>query len=182
MIRSRKNSKNIKGQSLLETVIAIGFVMIIVVGSISMGVYTLQIGSSSQDRLTAINLAREGIEVIRNIRDSNWLNGDSWDTTISDNLGTMVMNFNPTLTTGTWTISDAGGDIDTCDTTCQLYLNPIYGVYNHDNTGMPTNFYRGVEISLSGGKLTVISRVRWIEKNKSYYVTLEEHLTDWRYD
>lgn len=70
-------SINQKGQGLLETIVAIG---VITVGLV--GVFTLVIGNSNRqrenrDRLVGINLAREGVEVVRNLRDSNWLAGEN---------------------------------------------------------------------------------------------------------
>jgi len=38
---------------------------------------------SSSYRLTAAYLAKEGIETVRNIRDTNWLEGENWDSDLS---------------------------------------------------------------------------------------------------
>ncbi|MFA5069879.1 MAG: hypothetical protein WC528_01220 [Patescibacteria group bacterium] len=72
MLDFGKNNK-LSGQSLIETIIAIGLVMTVVISSITMGVYVTRLGRGSQNNLVAVNLAREGLEVVRNIRDGNWL-------------------------------------------------------------------------------------------------------------
>ncbi len=72
-----------KGFTLLEVIVAI---LVIVVGVLAafnvvqnIVSYTFQTGS----RLTAAYLAMEGIEEVRNIRDTNWLEGEEWDNGIS---------------------------------------------------------------------------------------------------
>lgn len=64
------------GQSLLEAIIAIGVILVSVVASTTLIVSTTRVGRVSQDRVEAANLAREGIEIIRSIRDTNWLERD----------------------------------------------------------------------------------------------------------
>jgi type II secretory pathway pseudopilin PulG len=66
-------AKNNRGESLLETIIAF-----IVLG-IGVTIAGMILGSSlrnmqnSKNRVIAVNIAREGIEAVRNIRDTNWL-------------------------------------------------------------------------------------------------------------
>ncbi|KKW14464.1 MAG: hypothetical protein UY52_C0027G0006 [Parcubacteria group bacterium GW2011_GWC2_49_9] len=57
--------KNRRGQSMIEVIIAIGT--------------SVRAGRVAADRLTAVGLAREGIEIARNTRDSNWLTLSQWD-------------------------------------------------------------------------------------------------------
>lgn len=58
---------------MLETIVALGVIISGVVGVMSLTISNQTASSESSERLLAVNLAREGIEVIRNIRDSNWL-------------------------------------------------------------------------------------------------------------
>lgn len=63
----------------METTISLG---IIITGIVSMMTLSLANQTSSveaADRLIAANLAREGMEIVRNIRDSNWLPRGTWD-------------------------------------------------------------------------------------------------------
>lgn len=73
------NYKFQKGFTLLEMLISI---LIITLGIISIftGVikytqYTQQV----RNNLTASYLAQEGIEIVKNIRDSNWTQGNAWN-------------------------------------------------------------------------------------------------------
>lgn len=65
--------KNKKGETILETIIAMGVLMIgITLASTIIG-SSLRNINASKNRIIAINIAREGIEAVRNIRDTNWL-------------------------------------------------------------------------------------------------------------
>jgi len=62
-----------KGFTIIEMVISIfilSVAVIVIFGSFSLMVI---LSSDAEDRLTATYLAQEGIEIIRNIRDTNWL-------------------------------------------------------------------------------------------------------------
>lgn len=62
-----------RGQGLLEAVIAIGILLTAIVIIIALSIATTDFGTRSESHTLATNLAREGSEVARQIRDSNWL-------------------------------------------------------------------------------------------------------------
>ena len=139
------NKKN-SGQGLIEMIVALGIIIVGVIGSLSLSVVALSSSRESETRVIAANLAREGIEVARNIRDSNWLAGcpdeeveaelynwDSepagcyqWDTglkgeTLTPN--TAIATFDPN--NGKWSLNFEAVDID--DEITQFFI--IDGVY-----------------------------------------------------
>lgn len=61
------------GQGLLEAIIGIGVILAGTVGTITLVSSTIRAGRTSNNETVAASLAREGIEVARQIRDSNWL-------------------------------------------------------------------------------------------------------------
>jgi len=65
-----------KGFTLIEITIAIFILAIAVVGIFSAFFVVTIMTADSVDRLTATYLAQEGMEVVRNIRDQNWINMD----------------------------------------------------------------------------------------------------------
>lgn len=72
-----------RGFTILELLAAI---LVIAIGVLSAYTVTQQIIAytfSSASRLTGAYLAKEGIEIIRNIRDTNWLEGEAWDNGLS---------------------------------------------------------------------------------------------------
>lgn len=67
------------GQGLLETIVAIGIMMTGLISVMSLVVSNLNSEREAATRYQAVNLAREGIELMRNTRDSNWLSGnEAW--------------------------------------------------------------------------------------------------------
>ncbi len=72
------------GQGLLETTIAIGMIVVGVLSIFAVGTGQLRAIRVSEDRLIAGDLAREGIEIVRSIRDSNWLQASSWTSGLGD--------------------------------------------------------------------------------------------------
>jgi len=68
-----------KGFTIIELVISIFILSVGVVGIFSAFSVVTILTSDSADRLTATYLAQEGMEIVRNIRDTNWLNMDLYN-------------------------------------------------------------------------------------------------------
>ncbi len=62
-----------KGFSLVEAFIAISIIIVGMLASLTVALQSLGFVSLISDRLTAAQLAQEGIELIENIRENNWL-------------------------------------------------------------------------------------------------------------
>jgi len=195
-----------KGQTLIETIVAIGLLTTGVVGGLSLAIYTLGASDVTIKQIIATNLAREGIEVIRQRRDTNWLTGTladcsaimgagqqcylNWDSGIDGNPSQKKyrISFNPAL--NTWQIISPADGPNT-----RLYLQPN-GVYTDVNNGNWV-FSRQIIISedssppFSGSnpRLRVTSQVWWVGKNcpatdnpdfTSCKVIVEDYLTNWK--
>jgi len=191
--------KNNKGQGLLEVVIALSIIVTGLVGALSLAISNLSNSSDSVQRVIAGNLAREGVEVVRNIRDSNWLAGEVWDTSLffedSDD-HTAIVSFN--LEENNWDL-DFGTE-DNFDEPEVLEITDDF-LYNHLE-GSPTNFYRLItidEICADEDKcgdgicseeeeescqerigVRVISEVQWKDRGKTRNLVIEDKLYNWR--
>lgn len=66
-------SRHRLSQSLLEATLAIGVILVSTTAAGTLIVSTVAVGQSSTDKIAAANFAREGVEIVRGIRDSNWL-------------------------------------------------------------------------------------------------------------
>jgi Tfp pilus assembly protein PilV len=69
------------GFTLVETVIAIGVAMFGLLSILSLNTSSLLVTESSEYEFLATQFAREGIETVRAIRDSNWLKYETDSTT-----------------------------------------------------------------------------------------------------
>ena len=78
---SQKASKlfnnNSNGQSLIETIVAIFILTTALSAGVGLAIYAFGSSQVTLNEITATNLAREGVDVVHMMRDSNWLAGDS---------------------------------------------------------------------------------------------------------
>lgn len=71
-----QGGKSLTGFTIIELIITIFILSIAVIGVFGAFSIMVVLTSNISDRLTASYLAQEGIEIIRNIRDNNWLKMD----------------------------------------------------------------------------------------------------------
>ncbi|MBT3349147.1 hypothetical protein HN954_04180 [bacterium] len=69
----QKLRKKNPGESLLEVMIALVILGTVLIGVFSVLTRTSAANANIKNQIVALNLAREGIEAVRNIRDTNWL-------------------------------------------------------------------------------------------------------------
>ena len=72
-----------KSFTLIEVIVAIFLITVGTVGAFSLIQRTIAFTVISSSRLVAANLAQEGIEIVRNTRDTNWLSDNPWDEGLS---------------------------------------------------------------------------------------------------
>ncbi|MBU1131852.1 type II secretion system GspH family protein [Patescibacteria group bacterium] len=151
----KKNNE--KGQTLLEAMLAVTVISIVLVGFLSRSSFNYAVSRETFDRNIAVNLARESIEAVRSIRDSNWLKGcpdPSGSNCFSWNSGLLPAGNHLAATEfdflkNEWKVNFKNGTFDECVDTgrCRLFLNEN-GVYSLDPaTAVESKFSRGVEIN-----------------------------------
>lgn len=136
---------------------------------LSLAISSLSMASMTKERVVALNLAREGIEITRAIRDTHWLRDDlCWNADTECGLKSGVWTFDyhthfdaaycfddsiclTSLTFSDTAISTYGAEqIATCDS-CALVQNPVSAsaldtqiLYSHSATGGTPIIYRRV--------------------------------------
>lgn len=73
-----------KGFTIIELIITIFILSIAVVGIYSAFSAMVVFTYNASDQLQAAYLAQEGVEIVRNIRDTNWLQGEDWKCGLSE--------------------------------------------------------------------------------------------------
>lgn len=129
-----------KGFTIVELIITIFILSIAILGVFGAFSMMLILTSTSSDRLTAAYLAQEGMEIIRNIRDTNWIEmrGGSeipWDDGFSTCKNTSGCQVDYT-TTNEEIISSSSGE--------KLQKDPN-NFYSYQG-GTPTKFTREIKI------------------------------------
>lgn len=164
MLNKRKQS----GFTISESVIA---VMLIVVSLVS--ILTLINRANgfmvvAFNRLAATNLGQEAIEIVRNTRDSNWINGQTWNGGLIGNCGGQEMKI------------DYLNGLSCIESEEDPYLlfDGNLG-YNH-NEGQISIYKRIVRITpLSNHELKIEAIVSWNSRNTDFEVVVEDHLYNW---
>jgi len=158
------NDLKTEGFTLLEGIVAIFLITVGVGGAYALISQTISSAIISSQKLIASYLVQEGIEIIRNIRDTNWLEGTSW---------------NDGLPSGDWEV-----DYKTQNLTqgyAGRYLNiDSNGFYSY-SPGSPTKFKRKITILPEGSDiLKVIVEVEWQERGRTHRIKAQENLYNWK--
>jgi len=164
------NKRYQKAFTLLEVIVAITVLTIAVGGSFALIQQTMVAASLNQSKLTAYYLAQEGIELVRNIRDSNWLE----------------QRANPTVL---WKEGLGAGDWE-ADFNDSGLVQPFVGEGRFLNVGSEgfytysgessTPFKRKITIAEMGSNaLEVTVQVLWSERGRDHQVEVKEHIYNW---
>ncbi len=166
----RKNSFTV-----LEVILAITVLTIAVSGSFILISQTIGSVSVIQSRLIASYLVQEGLELARNIRDSNWLNPDKvWDESLGagDYEGDFLTTFLPSSLL--------------CSPDCEYehlsFLNIDENGFYSYSFGDPTIFKRKITISKEPeepDRLKVSVEVLWKGRGQPYSLAAQEYLYNW---
>lgn len=147
-------------------IIAIGLV-----GVLSLVIQNIQAQYINKNILIASGLAQEGLELVRNQRDTNWLTpGNSWNQDIVGD-GTYTIDYN-------W-INGAVDSLNDSGAKLPIYLTT--GFYSHTTFDiLETNFYRLITVDDLGDFLDVECTIRWREGSQDHDYTAETYLYNWR--
>ena len=160
----RITNKNNDGFTLIETIVAVGIIVIGLVSALTLITNSLFYVSNIGDRLIAANLTAEGLEVVRNIRDNNWLQELPWNSGLAD--GDYQTSYDSTV------LSPYSGN--------PLLFDGGSGLYNY-SSGANTLYVRKISISnLSVYEIRVVSTVTWQRRGITYSNSAESHLFNWK--
>jgi len=151
-----------KSFTIIEVIISITILTIGVLGSVRLMHYFYAYNSIANSRLAAAYLAQEGIEIVKNIRDGNWLEGSAWNTSLGE--------------------SRYEGDYNSTNV-LDNYTNGYLAI---DGSGLYATsstldvFQREIQICTSTDDVIYVSStVSWVEAGKNYSVKTEGELCNW---
>lgn len=164
----KKNSfKKRLGFTIIEAIMAIFVLTTGVLGVFSFITHFTEYSSISTMRLTASYLAQEGVEIVKNIRDGNYLEGNnqaSWSEGFATN--------------GDWEADYTDDNSLSVDE--DNYLNIDNDGFYSYNAGSQSLFKRKISIGASTASSTYITvEVNWSERGRSHNVTVEEEIYSW---
>lgn len=168
-----------RGFSLLELIVAITVLGTGILGAVALINRTISAGSTVRDQFIAAVLAQEGMEVVHNIRNTNWVKGASDGVTLwGDGLveGNSCVNFDSTSLISPGTC----GDIDPEERRLYIFDDGFSISYTHTPSATPSIFSRYINIVSGDDRGTpyklVNSTVLWANTS----ISVEERLYDWK--
>lgn len=148
--------------TLIEIMIAVTIFFVGIVGFFSLIVFSINTSAFNVDNFIAGQLAQEGLELVRNLRDKNWhwLFFEDWQAGLQD--------------------CQLGCEMDYNDTFLSSYSNRFLkidstGFYNYEE-GQNSKFKRKITIIPQNGFLNVAVEIFW-GASESYKA--QDNLSDW---
>jgi type II secretory pathway pseudopilin PulG len=169
--RGRVHSTSL-GQAMVEALVALSVIIVGILAVFTLTSTSISVNRIDADRYVAINLAKEGIELVKNLLDRNIVDGNApWN-----NL--------PGFQSGS-----TDYEIDYNDNALSLYDGkPLYfgkngGGYKYDSLSgsgdILTSFSRKINIkNIDDSHIKITSIVYWKSKNVSYDFTVVDYFYD----
>lgn len=170
--------KNSAGFTILEVILAITVLTLAVGGSFILISQTIGSVSVIQSKLIASYLIQEGLEIVRNIRDSNWLKNQTWDQ------GLPAGDWEADYTTTSFDEDCENVEHYNChiyDDNSFLKIPETDEFYNY-SSGTDTIFKRKITISKESeepDRFKVSVEVFWREKGQLRSLAAQEYLYNW---
>ncbi len=176
---------------MIEVIAAVMIIAMGMIGVLSLVIQNVEAQYINKNVLIASGLAQEGLELVRNIRDNNWLTA-GFDPITGWKLGAGAGTNSDIVQDGTYAIdyrrfSSLNATVDSItDDGARLYLNDE-GLYTHVSAGnIETNFYRLITIVDDSANpaypdlLDIKCTIRWKDGTQDHDYTAETSLYNWR--
>jgi len=158
-----------KGFGILEVLVSSVIIITILMALVFIGRTALTNSSYIQEKAQAVYLAQEGIEIVRQIRDTNWIDRDNttgWNSLAAGNYG---ISYNST--TKKYGLAGSNDSVTMNNLTFTRTIKI-------ENTGSLLPGSGGSDIHPSDNAFKVTSTITW--NNGSKTVSVSEILTNWR--
>lgn len=157
---------------MVESIIAVSLIVIGLLGVLGLIIKSTRTNKDVYNRLAASYLAAEGIEVIKNIIDTD--------------VATPLVQWNKTIGTGSYQVQyDSTKDSITklygANSTAPLMLDEGTGLFSYGG-GEETLFKRTIHTEDTGVSINVRSIVEWEIDGKKQVINFEDVFWQWRDD
>lgn len=178
MIKSSRS-----GYLIIESMVALSLVLVGVLGIFRLLAASFGINRDLVNQVMAVNLAVEGVEIVKNMIDANFSAGLVWNA----GLDSGIYEFDYACQSLTASIDCArrlgslSGNRTIVPGSRTLLFDPTTGIYSYEG-GESTPFERNIRIeNLGGYEIKVNALVGWHQKNREIQtLNLEDHFFNWR--
>lgn len=159
---AKKKNEN-RGSILVESIVAINIIVVGLLGVLNVLSNSLALNRDVGQKFVATYLAVEGVEVVKNLIDTNYAKSQPWNAGLNE--GFYALSY----------------DSDHLIPDSENYLRLNNGIYDYNEEGEATFFKRIINIeNVSADEIKVISIVEWRTKKGLVRVDLEDHFFNWR--
>lgn len=175
-------SKHVRGFTLIETLVAVSILTVAIVAPMTLTQQSLSSAYYARDQIAAYNLAQEGIESVRAIRDGQILAiSQSASSGSIDLFGTIPVNQDFTID---GLDTDPATAMETCPSGCpHLQLSPDGSLYGYGAGWVETKFTRVLKASYVTGttdEIKLSSTVSWeTDGGQTRSFTIYENVYRW---
>jgi len=183
-----KNNSWRGGFTLIEVITALSIVMVGVISAYALVNQSLSAANSASMQLTAAYLGKEGIEIVKNIRDTNYLkyfnsyggyDENSWKSGLVPAGAPTSVNCagasgcTADYKSGSVTLSTANAG--------QPLKVDSNGLFSY-SSGSSSAYKRKITVNDNGSYLNVNVRIDWSERGHNRWLVVEENLYKWSYE
>lgn len=165
--------------TLVEVILAVALLSLVLTMVAGLVITGIRVNAANVHQLQAVHLAEEGIEMVRNLRDSNWWQNVDWNTDLVAETYRVSFDENGVPP---WTLTA----ITDPETQAYLYQDTVNGVsvLTDDPTAGTVSVFRRfitiTDIDVNDGVLDVESTIQWNERGIEKEIILSTSLTDWK--
>ena len=174
-----KQNKNSRAFTLVETMVAISIFTLAVTALMAALASGISNTTFAKQKMTATYLAQEGIEYVRNMRDSDVLGGSTgWSSFVTNLTSTYPFCADSSKSCGFSFLNSSFVDCSTSDQ-CKLKINNA-GSYDIGNSGgVDSGFTRKINITnVTANEKKVTSTVTW-GSSPEHSIGFSENLFNW---
>lgn len=185
-----KATAPLTGFTLLETLVALILIVSAIVGPFTLATRGIFNAKFAKNKLVALNLAQEGMEIVRHLRDTNVINGNDWR-----GLSCPVPAVCSRIDDGEFNV-DASNSLPGQANALQggvitpLLSNPATGLFDRQSGDATSpSFTRTVAITSgaqsdpevpTADQMMVVVTVQWSESGVNRDISLRELFYNWR--
>jgi len=174
---------------MIESLVGITIATVALLGVLTLLSQSIGANKDVTSEFIATYLAAEGIEITKNIIDTNCARGGGggrvWNTGVRQ--GSYEFEYDTTANSG-GQLPGLRIDIDPSGkSSSPLYYDSVSGLYSYDPSGTPTSFKRTIQIRVDPSglgtnvELGIVSVVEWaLRGGDTEEVVMEDHFFNWR--
>ena len=171
------------GFTLVETLVAISIFTLSLIGIISILASGISDTNYAKQKITAEYLAQEGIESVRNMRDTYVLytaaTGKDWNSFTNQFNSCHLGNGNGCGIDSSVPVTD-NHFIFQCSASDKCNLYAKNGSYSTGATnGIDSGFTRVIRANVNANQIQIVSDVSWSQGSGTYHITFSENLFNW---